>query len=167
MPIIIKKRAHAPAVQSTAPEDAPAPRKIIIKTAPKAAAPAAQNLPPDSPAPRPAPKQEAPDLAAFGLGDAPQPSPAPGKAITLLPAASKIEYPPLQPGDRVRITNNMFPWVKHYAPGDIGTVRMVTDPMKLDDGGRYVLHVIDLDQPLEKTRLGQRCALFRWEIEKA
>ena len=69
---------------------------------------------------------------------------------------------------RVTITNNHFPWIKHYKPGDSGFVTHIgnnKDPMGIDDTS-HLLHVIKIDKQADgkKDRLDQTAALFRWEF---
>lgn len=83
--------------------------------------------------------------------------------------ATEKKWEPLMIGDRVAITNAMFPWVKHYKPGDQGLVTHISptaDPMGLDKSGGYHTHVIQIDMPKDANRKGQTAALFRWEFEK-
>lgn len=84
--------------------------------------------------------------------------------------ATEKKWGQLMLGDRVTITNTMFPWVKHYKPGDQGLITHISptlDPMGLDNSGKYHLHVIAIDMPKDASRKGQTAALFRWEFEKS
>jgi hypothetical protein len=72
-------------------------------------------------------------------------------------------YPYVGPGEFVRITNSLFPWVKHYKPGDIARVSYSSpthshpdDPIKYR---AYFLEIVD------GPRRGQKAFLFRWEFE--
>lgn len=80
-----------------------------------------------------------------------------------------LRYEQVSIGTRVVISNDYFPWVKHYKPGDRGIVSKVSnvmknDPLGLDDAGHH-LFVILIDQPLDKSRMGQTAALFRKEFK--
>lgn len=80
-----------------------------------------------------------------------------------------LRYEQVSIGTRVVISNDYFPWVKHYKPGDRGVISKVSnvmknDPMGLDDAGHH-LFVILIDQPLDKSRVGQTAALFRKEFQ--
>jgi hypothetical protein len=103
----------------------------------------------------------------------PPPSPPPALADAavlestgLLPEAglpSRELYPPVLSGDFVVITNHLFPWVKHYQPGDIARVLSSSqthshpeDPVKYR---AYFLEIVD------GPRKGQKPMLFRWEFE--
>lgn len=79
-----------------------------------------------------------------------------------------LRYEQVSIGTRVVISNDYFPWVKHYKPGDRGVITKVSnvmknDPLGLDDAGHH-LFVILIDRPLEKSREGQTAALFRKEF---
>lgn len=81
-----------------------------------------------------------------------------------------VAYDKLMIGDRVIITNSMFPWVKHYKPGDSGVISHISsnvDPLCMDDGNGHQLHVLKIDMPKEASRKGGTAALFRWEFSKA
>ncbi len=97
------------------------------------------------------------DLVLAGVE--PQPTP---------PVGAQQKYSPLMIGDRVVITTTMFPWVKHYKPGDIGVVKSIMDTKDAlgtnDDA--YRMHIISIDRPLEKSRKGGTAALFRREFEE-
>lgn len=84
-----------------------------------------------------------------------------------LMAPEELKYPACHIGARVTITNAMFPWVKHYKPGDSGVVTMLSTNGDLvgDKTGGHKIHVIKIDQPLDKSRMGSTAALFRWEFE--
>jgi hypothetical protein len=81
------------------------------------------------------------------------------------PEEKKWEQCPI--GSRVRITNTMFPWVKHYKPGDIGVVRSVSQANSCTDDktGGHLSHVLNITEPLDASRKGQTAMLFRWEFE--
>lgn len=78
-----------------------------------------------------------------------------------------IKWSPCPIGTRVTITNSMFPWVKHWKPGDKGVVRQISqiNSFNGDKTGRYLSHIIDIDMPLEASRKGGSAMLFRWEFE--
>jgi hypothetical protein len=71
-------------------------------------------------------------------------------------------------GDRVRITNGLFPWVKHYAPGDICTVAQIPSNISIysENPVRDKVYLLSVTEPLQASRKGQRCAMFRWEFDK-
>jgi len=79
----------------------------------------------------------------------------------------EVRWAPVPIGTRVTITNNLFPWVKHYKPGDQGVVKSIhpKDSANMDKSGRYLSHIIAIDKPLEASRKGQTAMLFRWEFE--
>jgi hypothetical protein len=68
-------------------------------------------------------------------------------------------------GSRVRVTNDLFPWIKHYKPGDTGIVTRIIraslhPPAKSPKDDLY-------DIELDLIRVpGQRLALIQfWELE--
>ena len=76
------------------------------------------------------------------------------------------KYAHIAIGQRVKITDSLPPWVKHYATGDIGVVRLISntlDPLGEDHPG-HLLHIIDITEPVDQCRKGQRAALFRKEF---
>jgi hypothetical protein len=92
------------------------------------------------------------DLVAAGLAD-------PQRELT-----SAEKWPPVAPGQHVVITNNLFPWVKHYKPGDIARVLSSSPTHSLpDDPYKYRSYFLEIisDGPTK----GQKPMLFRWEFE--
>lgn len=79
-----------------------------------------------------------------------------------------LHYEQVGVKDRVIIVNDLFPWVKHYKPGDRGYITKaanpIKDPLGLDDAG-VAMWVIHIDQPTDKSRMGQTAALFRKEFQ--
>lgn len=69
---------------------------------------------------------------------------------------------PLHIGDRVRVTNPLFPWVEAYKPGDCGEVLKNHPPIKeaLQYGTRYGLLEVRMDS-------GALVILHTWEVERA
>lgn len=78
-----------------------------------------------------------------------------------------IQWEPCPVGTRVRITNAMFPWVKHWKPGDLAVVTRIShiNSINEDKTGKHLSHIVLIDQPLEAGRKGQTAMLFRWEFE--
>lgn len=95
------------------------------------------------------------DLATAGLfQDQPDPM-----------AESKLRWPPCAVGTRVRVTNSMFPWVKHYKPGDECIVESIPPNMTMaEDPWKYKSHLLRIVSP-ESSRKGHTIMLFRWEFE--
>lgn len=173
MALIFKRKAPAP-VPVAAPTNAAAPKAAAVPSRPQA-------KPVIKPVIKP---QNLPGIK----GVAPVQSIAP-KKVSLSPESSKVQEPatsvvvngvtysetdqkfPKAPiGTKVKITNEMFPWVKHYRPGDIGTVQSVmqnSDPLGISQDGSHQIHVILIDTPTEPARKNYRAALFRWEFELA
>lgn len=77
------------------------------------------------------------------------------------------KYPAVAIGQRVKITNSMFPWVKHYRPGDEAIVELVHPHHNIayDDPVAYRMHTLRIVSkgPTE----GSRAALFRHEFDVA
>lgn len=146
MALIIKRKTPLPVmvepVQLTAP-DLPKP-KIVLKFG-KAAKPEAQ-------VEEPITARQQQKLVDSGLLE-----------------STEVKWEAVMLGDRVTITNTMFPWINHWKPGDSGVVTHISptaDPLGIDKSGGYHTHVIKIDQPKEASRKGQTAALFRWEFEK-
>lgn len=133
--------------------DAPAPVANPATAKPKAiikiggGKPVKPGLPPSSAKPA-----DAVQLAAAGLTDKAQ------------EPTSRDLYPPVMPGEHVRITNTLFPWVKHYRPGDIARV-MYSSPTHShpEDPWKYRAYFLEIvsDGPTK----GSKAMLFRWEFE--
>jgi len=154
MAVVIKRSLPMAGPLGSAPVSSmdPVKPRMVLRIGPKAVA-----KEPEGPPPEPLTKRQVAKLVDSGLM-------SPEDAALVSPM-----YEPMMLGDRVVITNSMFPWVQHYRPGDMGVITHVSsnrDPLGMDDNGHQI-HVIKIDQPQEKSRIGQTAALFRWEFEKA
>lgn len=154
MALVIKRKTPAPeapvtpSVQLTAP-DLPAP-KVVVKLGPKPLPlPLQAKAQAQEPAEALSPRQQQ-KLVDSGLME---------------PEDTKWEPCPV--GTRVKITNTMFPWVKHWKPGDLALVTRIShiNSSTDDKTGKYLSHILLIDQPLEAGRKGQTAMLFRWEFE--
>ena len=167
MPIIFKRKpaeqvAQSPVPQKEQPVAVPKPKPAPLKVQPK---------------PLPLPKK----VLKFGGGAPSTTKPSTDEPLTQrqqenlqtsgLPvpaqAPKKRKYQPLCIGQRVRIISGVSSVIKHYAVGDIGTVRLLCankDPLGFDDEG-HQYHVITITEPVDKSRKGQSCAMFRKDIE--
>ena len=78
---------------------------------------------------------------------------------------NRAEWPPCSVGTRVIITNSMFPWVKHYKPGDECIVEAIPPNMSLvENPWKYKSHLLRILGP-DTARKGHTLMLFRWEFE--
>lgn len=154
MALVIKRKTPAheapvtPSEQLTAP-DLPVP-KVVVKLGPKPPPlPIAAKAQVQEPAEALSPRQQQ-KLVDSGLME---------------PEDTKWEPCPV--GTRVRITNAMFPWVKHWKPGDLAVVTRIShiNSINEDKTGKHLSHIVLIDQPLEAGRKGQTAMLFRWEFE--
>lgn len=177
MAITIRKKPSTPettpaATQTPTEAEKPAPRASMALQKPSPSKP----LPvrPAAPVVKPAaPVQSgAPKVIKLGSkSQAMEPAKVPDAVavkpqITHMPPKAKYEPTPI--GTRVVITNSMFPWVKHYKPGDSGVIKQIMankDPLGISEDGSHQTHIISIDQPLDASRKGQTAALFRWEFE--
>lgn len=110
--------------------------------------------------------REEEDLAAVGL------APAPTKAqMSCSPALHPEQFPTRQKGgavysegQRARITNPFYTWIKAWQPGDLVTVLKYHPPVPEARGDRaYGLVIARLDTVREK---GKTEAYFHaWELE--
>lgn len=84
---------------------------------------------------------------------------------TLSFAESRQRWPACQVGSHVLITNSMFPWVKHYKPGDECIVESIPANASLtEDPWKYKSHLLRIIAP-DSPRKGHTILLFRWEFE--
>lgn len=79
-------------------------------------------------------------------------------------AASRAKWPDVRVGDQVKITNSLFPWVQHYAPGDICEVTSVVTWLTVipEDPVKYRHHMLRIIS--DGPRKGKEIMLFRWEF---
>lgn len=83
---------------------------------------------------------------------------------------NKLLYPEVYIGQRVKITNSMFPHVMHYKPGDV--CKVVSKPQHLntayDDPIKFGVHILEVieeaDPKGRPTRVGNRVMMFRYEF---
>ncbi len=180
MAIVFKRKGDTPptpAPQATPPAATPGkpkpifrapvlPPKTVDQPAPVTRAPV------QSIAPKPMPKvlklgnaKEASKPAE--APEAPVSSVKPDKLTTGLSMAPR--YPQVHVGERVEITSSQFPWVKHYKVGDKGFVKHIMgnkDPLGITHDGTHQMHIIEIDEPIDKDRKGQSAGLFRWEFSR-
>lgn len=110
------------------------------------------------------------DLAAVGLG--PVTTPPPKQLISCSPALRPELFPTRQKsgsmfseGQRARITNDLYPWVKAWDVGDMVTVIRYWPPVKEHQGdSAYGVVLVKLDTIREP---GKDTAHFHaWELER-
>lgn len=108
--------------------------------------------------PRPAASPEV--LAALGLAPQPDPKPAPKPGGIIIKGPTSY----FKVGDRVEVTNTMFPWLTSYQPGDEGTIEHLTGvpPVSLGKPLDF-LYRVRLDTPRDKPVV----ILAHWELRKA
>lgn len=90
---------------------------------------------------------------------------AAGLTRPLSPHAEMLaKWPNVAIGEKIRITNSLFPWIKHYMAGDIAQVVLISQHHDLayEDPVKYKTHIVTI---IEGPRKGQRAALFRHEFE--
>jgi hypothetical protein len=169
VPPVAPVAASKPPVPTSPP---PSPQKAAV-------APVVATAKPSAPVPAPKPK------VVYTFGGAKGKTPL-TKTVTEAPVIiqtqntdledagmmtdSAPQYEHILIGDRVTITTTMFPWVKHYKPGDGAYVQSISgnkDLLGSDDEG-YRLHILVIDQTVDggDDRIGNRIALFRKEFEK-
>jgi hypothetical protein len=123
----------------------PKPKAVLKITGGKPIKPAVQVRQPASP-------DTSADLVAAGLAETPT------------ELTSEQKWPPVAPGQHVVITNNLFPWVKHYKPGDIARVLSSSPTHTLpEDPYKYRSYFLEIIS--EGSTKGQKPMLFRWEFE--
>lgn len=98
-------------------------------------------------------KEDTAALVAAGIMPAPE-----QKEVSVKTKGEKL----YSIGQRVRVTNTLYHWVKNYKPGDIGTITRVSRVNK-DNGTSTTLYDVILDTP----RVDEgRVILAGWEIEE-
>jgi hypothetical protein len=175
---VIFQRKPKPTI--TAPETLPPSGKPM----PKGAPPARASVMPGKAKPMP-PHSQDPYLEGITakLDKPPVQLAAPGKIVKLSQESTKVkpelaaqmaqakvadDMPAVPAGGWVEITSEMFPWVKHYKPGDKAVVLQVmntSDPLGISTNGSHRLHILRIEEPTEPARKGFRAALFRWEFK--
>lgn len=107
-------------------------------------------LPPVALSPR---EEEA--LEAVGLAPA---KPKNGLVIKKKPKVGRFIE-----GQRLKITNEFYPWIKHWQPGDTGTVIRYNGPVQEAKGDlRYGLVILKLDTVRDKDR--PTAYFHAWEL---
>lgn len=97
-------------------------------------------------------KRQKDTLDSVGLGDEPPPK--------------KVTIGELVKGARVRITHNLWHWLKDYRMGDTGVVVKVWAPILEARGDRgLTIYLVKLDNPRSPTR--PEVMLHQWELESA
>lgn len=145
MGIVLKRKSSEATNQQ--PQSPVAARKVIKIGGPK---------------PAPVVSQEDMDaLVACGLADAP--------AVTYKTTTERVRalvghWPALLEGTKVRITNNLYPWVTKWCVGDTATVlKYHTAPKEFQSDPRYACVVVRLDKARDG---GDGLAyLHAWELE--
>jgi hypothetical protein len=140
----------APAVEATPPPPVQKPKAVFKILGGRPIKPA-----PHTVTPPPTHAKDAPgDLAASA-----------GLAEEDPRAESLRRWPPAPIGTRVIITNSMFPWVKHYKPGDECIVESIPPNLTLaEDPWKYKSHLLRIVSP-DSPRKGHTIMLLRWEFE--
>lgn len=77
-------------------------------------------------------------------------------------AESRARWPDVEIDSKVKITNSLFPWVRHYAPGDVAVVEAIAMGLPGEDPIKYRNHALRL---ITGENKGGTLMLFRWEFE--
>jgi hypothetical protein len=123
------------------------PRAVFKITPGKSVRP---GLPPPSPVEAKTTTDAA--LAVMGLADEP-------RELT-----NAERYPIIGAGEFIVVTNALFPWIKHYKPGDIARIKYssLTHSHPEDPVYKYRAYFCEI---VDGPRKGQTPMLFRWEFE--
>jgi hypothetical protein len=182
MPIIIRKSGPAtapvaliatpatpvvPAPVIAAPVAASAAYESPFKTSAHYEGPKPKSLITSGSAPRQVVKMGGKPVMAAKKPELTEAEKAQLAGLELAPSApiGYAKWPAVAVGERVRITNSMFPWVKHYRPGDEAVVEMVhpNHNIAYDDPVAYRMHTLRI--VTEGPTKDSRTALFRHEFE--
>lgn len=76
------------------------------------------------------------------------------------------KFSALAVGDRVVITNDLYPWVDRWLPGDSGVVTRYANPVHeaLLESHKWGLAIVKLDHPRKSGH--EVCHFHRWELRK-
>lgn len=96
-------------------------------------------------------------LYAVGLGSAPK-----KLSVAEQVQAKKVEV--FSEGQKVIVTNHLYPWIEHWKPGDTGVVKKYHPPIKECMGDRrYACVVVRLDKPRNPNKV--EAYFHAWELE--